>query len=118
MSAGTQSLKVDFTPIDTANYTPASQDVTINVLEKTVIPVGDFSAFPTIGKAPLTVTFTDKSTGSPLLGLGILEIKVFQQIWNPEHTYNKAGKYTVKLTVKNALGSNTRKISNYIVVTK
>ena len=33
LSAGTQTLNVDFTPTDTANYNKASKDVTINVTE-------------------------------------------------------------------------------------
>ena len=33
LSAGTQTLHVDFTPDDTANYNKASKDVTINVTE-------------------------------------------------------------------------------------
>ena len=32
LSVGTQTLHVDFTPTDTANYNKASKDVTINVL--------------------------------------------------------------------------------------
>ena len=89
--------------------TTASTDVTINVLEKPVIPVADFSASPTTGKAPLTVTFTDKSTGSPTSGLGTLETKVFQQ---PRILYIhtiKQENTLYSLTVRNELGSNTRK---------
>ena len=36
---------------------------------------------------------------------------------NPTHTYSKAGKYTVSLSVKNAAGSNIKTINNYIVIT-
>ena len=35
LNAGTQTLHVDFTPTDYANYTTASKDVTINVLKST-----------------------------------------------------------------------------------
>ena len=35
LNAGTQTLKVDFTPQDTANYNSVSKDVTINVLKAT-----------------------------------------------------------------------------------
>jgi beta propeller repeat protein len=80
------------------------------------LPVAAFSASPTSGKAPLTVTFTDKSTGTPTkwkwtFGDGTISTKQ-----NPVHKYLKAGKYTVKLTVKNAAGSNTKTISGYIKV--
>nr|WP_276573348.1 PKD domain-containing protein [Methanosarcina sp. DH1] len=78
-----------------------------------------FSASPTTGKAPLTVTFTDKSIGSPTswkwtFGDGTTSTKQ-----NPTHKYSKVGKYTVSLTVKNAAGSNTVTKKDYIkVVTK
>ncbi len=39
-----------------------------------------------------------------------------QQSKNPTYTYSKAGKYTVSLTVKNAAGTNTKTIKNYITV--
>ncbi|WP_141241777.1 PKD domain-containing protein, partial [Methanosarcina spelaei] len=68
------------------------------------------------GKAPLTVTFTDKSTGTPTkwqwnFGDGS---KSFVQ--NPTHKYSKSGVYTVSLTVKNAKGSNTVTKTDYITV--
>ena len=116
LDVGTQILHVDFTPTDTANYTTASKDVTINVSEKPAIPVADFSASPTTGKAPLTVTFTDKSIGSPTSWFWNFGDKSISTDPNPVHQYNKAGKYTVSLTVKNAVGNNTKKISNYITV--
>ena len=78
----------------------------------------DFSASKTSGSAPLTVAFTDKSTGSPTswkwsYGDGSpLEIK-----FNPKHTYTKAGVYTVKETVSNAVGKDTEIKTNYITVT-
>ncbi|AKJ39676.1 DUF3344 domain-containing protein [Methanosarcina barkeri] len=82
----------------------------------TAKPVAAFSASPTSGKAPLKVTFTDKSTGTPTkwkwnFGDGKISSKQ-----NPVHKYYKAGKYTVTLTVSNAAGSNTKTISNYITV--
>jgi parallel beta-helix repeat protein len=63
LAVGTHTLHVDFTPTDAANYTTVSKDVTINVLEKPAIPIANFSASPTTGKAQLTVAFADKSTG-------------------------------------------------------
>jgi parallel beta-helix repeat protein len=59
----------------------------------------NFTCAPTSGTAPLRVTFTGTSTGSPILwkysfGDGFLST---QQ--NPVHTYMKPGTYTVKLTV-------------------
>ncbi len=84
-----------------------------------ILPVAEFSADPTEGKAPLTVAFTDKSTGSPTswkwsFGDGTSSTKQ-----NPTHKYCKVGSYTVKLTATNAEGSNTVTKTDYIkVVTK
>ncbi|AKB48342.1 cell surface protein [Methanosarcina sp. Kolksee] len=88
----------------------------ITVKTAPIKPVASFSATPTSGKAPLKVQFTDKSTGSPTswkwsFGDGTYSIKK-----NPSYTYDEAGKYTVSLTVKNAAGTNTKTIKNYIVV--
>jgi len=80
-------------------------------------PVAAFSASPTSGKAPLTVTFTDKSTGTPTKWKWSFGDGTTSTQKNPKHKYSKAGKYTVTLTVTNAAGSNTIKKTNYIKVT-
>ncbi len=95
-----------------------SKLVTITVLAAPEIPTANFSASPTVGKAPLTVTFTDSSTGSPTSWSWNFGDRSVSTDQSPVHTYNKAGKYTVSLTVKNELGSNTKKISKYIIVKK
>ncbi|WP_052712666.1 MULTISPECIES: S8 family serine peptidase [Methanosarcina] len=79
-------------------------------------PVANFSATPTSGKVPLTVAFTDTSTGTPTkwfwnFGDGS---KSYHQ--NPKHKYSKAGNYTVALTTKNTKGSNMVTKTDYIVV--
>jgi len=79
-------------------------------------PVAAFSASPTSGNAPLKVKFTDKSTGSPTSWKWSFGDGKTSTSKNPSYTYSKAGKYTVSLTVKNAAGSNTKTIKNYIVV--
>jgi PKD repeat protein len=58
-----------------------------------------------IPKTPLTVKFTDKSTG--LLtkwSWNFGDKSPIVKTKNATHTYMKAGKYTVKLTVTNAKG--------------
>jgi len=79
-------------------------------------PVAAFSASPLSGKAPLTVRFTDKSTGTPTSWSWNFGDKTASTIRNPVHKYTKAGKYTVSLKVKNAAGNNTAKKTNYITV--
>ncbi|MDY9926333.1 S-layer protein domain-containing protein [Methanosarcina sp.] len=81
-------------------------------------PVANFSASPTSGYAPLTVNFTDQSTGSPICWYWNFGDKCISTDQNPVHTYKKAGKYTVSLTVENAVGEDTKKIRKYIIVKK
>jgi len=85
----------------------------ITVIDK---PVAAFSASPISGKAPLTVIFTDKSTGIPAKWQWSFGDGSSSFVQNPTHKYSKAGKYTVSLTVKNAKGSNNKTMPDYIVV--
>ncbi|WP_229389746.1 PGF-pre-PGF domain-containing protein [Methanosarcina sp. DH2] len=72
------------------------------------VPNADFSASTTSGNAPLTVTFTDKSTESPNSWNWNFGDETSSAEKNPVHTYDKAGNYTVNLTVSNALGSTSK----------
>ncbi|AKB29102.1 cell surface protein [Methanosarcina siciliae T4/M] len=83
-----------------------------------VIPVAAFTASPTSGDAPLTVNFTDESTGSPTSwswDFGDGDTSTEQ---SPSHTYSKAGNYTVNLTVENNAGSDFKLKSDYIEVSE
>jgi PKD repeat protein len=78
-----------------------------------ILPVAAFSANTTSGVAPLTVGFTNSSTGvidsrSWNFGDGTTSTEV-----DPTHTFTVAGTYTVNLTVTNIAGSNstTRTVS-------
>ncbi len=75
-----------------------------------------FSVSPTSGKVPLKVQFTERSTGSPTSWKWSFGDGTYSTQKNPAHTYSKAGKYTVSLTVKNAKGSNSATNSGYITV--
>jgi PKD repeat protein len=79
-------------------------------------PVAAFSASPTSGNAPLKVQFTDKSSNVPTSWKWSFGDGKTSTVKNPAYTYNKAGKYTVSLTVKNAAGTSTKTIKNYITV--
>ena len=76
-----------------------------------VYPVADFSTSVTSGYAPLSVQFTDKSTGSPTSwswdfnGDGTSDSSVQNP---PAYTYTTAGTYTANLTVSNANGSASK----------
>ena len=76
----------------------------------------NFSGTPTSGAAPLAVSFTDLSTGSPTSWSWNFGDGGTSSAQNPSHTYTGAGTYTVQLTATNACGSNTNTKSAYVTV--
>ena len=79
-------------------------------------PVADFTSDVTSGDVPLTVQFTDTSTGRPTSWLWDFGDKNTSTDQNPKYTYTKEGSYTVSLTANNTVGSNTLIKSSYITV--
>ena len=79
-------------------------------------PVAAFFASQTSGNPPLKVSFTDQSTGTPISWKWSFGDGNVSTLQNTVHVYNKEGKYTVSLTVKNEAGTNTKTIKNYITV--
>lgn len=95
----------------------AVQNYTLRV-EETVIPapVAGFAADVTAGFAPLTVQFTDQSTGQITsrlwdFGDGTTDARV-----HPDHVYGSEGRYTVRLIVAGPGGSDTLTRAEYITV--
>ena len=76
----------------------------------------DFNAVPRTGEAPLTVTFTDLSTGNPTMWNWNFGDGSTDMVANPVHTYTKEGKYTVTLTASSKYGSDTISKSEFITV--
>ncbi|MFA5415393.1 MAG: PKD domain-containing protein, partial [Methanoregula sp.] len=112
LKTGTNELGVRmFEAGDYLNLAVAVLEVT-----KETASEADFTAIPTTGPAPLTVHFTDTSTGTPAswawdFGDGDATNATEQ---NPVHTYTTSGIYTVNLTVTNSVGSNTTTKNNFI----
>ncbi|MCK4414008.1 MAG: PKD domain-containing protein, partial [Candidatus Eisenbacteria sp.] len=77
-------------------------------------PVAAFIGSPTSGSAPLTVHFTDQSSGSAATWFWELGDGATSTLANPTHTYVTAGTYTVSLTAANAAGESTATRTNYI----
>ncbi|MCX6694328.1 MAG: PKD domain-containing protein [Methanomicrobiales archaeon] len=84
-------------------------------------PTAIFSGTPTSGTAPLTVTFTDTSTGDAITSR-LWDFGEGNPPWPTTHTsftqqYTNAGTYSVNLTVTNAAGSDSLLRPGYITVT-
>ncbi len=76
-----------------------------------------FTATPTSGKKPLTVQFTDESTGPVNWWRWQFGSGPNSTERNPQKIYQDAGTYTVTLTVRNSTGSDAFTRVNYITVT-
>jgi subtilisin family serine protease len=77
----------------------------------------NFSGTPTTGAAPLTVNFTDLSTGSPTSWSWNFGDGGTSTAQNPSHAYAAAGTYNVTLTATNACGSDPEVKNAYVTVT-
>jgi len=76
----------------------------------TTPPVAKFTIDKQTGATPLTVRFTDQSTGTKPLKYQwdfTNDGSIDSTDWNPEYTYTIEGTYTVKLTVTNSAGSSS-----------
>ncbi|MCU4176468.1 PKD domain-containing protein [Carboxylicivirga sp. N1Y90] len=79
-------------------------------------PVAEFRVSTTLIDKGQSVTFTDYSTEEPMEWLWNFGDGSTSTDKNPTHTYNKAGVYTVSLTVTNDAGSDTETKTNLITV--
>ena len=110
---------VGLTVTNTAGSNTTQKTGYITVSPAPVAPSAAFTSNNQAGTVPLTVTFTDQSTGTA----------PFTYAWdfnndgtrdstsqNPSFTYQNTGTYTVKLTVTNTVGSDVETKSGYITV--
>lgn len=77
-------------------------------------PVAKFQVDPPSGGAPLTVQFTDQSSGDPTQWQWTFGDGSTSNERNPVHTFVEGRDYTVQLTASNAVGSST--VSESLVV--
>ena len=71
-------------------------------------PVAAFVISKSSGKAPLTVYFTDKSTGTISSNIWSFGDGTTSTAKSPSHKFTKIGKWKVKLTVTNKAGSSSK----------
>ena len=100
-----------------------TDEATTTVVISDSIPTADFTGSPTSGLAPLSVDFTNSSTGhdQPLTYQWDFDNNgtVDSTDINPFHIYSDPGTYTVKLKVTDSDGStNTLIRTNYISVSE
>ena len=79
-------------------------------------PLAQFTGSPVSGTFPLTVAFSNTSSGSITSYAWDFGDGTTSTAASPSKVYAAAGVYTVKLTVTGPGGSNTQTRSNYIVV--
>ncbi len=79
-------------------------------------PVAGFAAAPRIGIRPLTVNFTDTSTGAVSTRLWNFGDNVTSTKQHPTHTYMVTGAYTVTLKVSGLGGTDTQSEASFITV--
>src|SRR5207244_2782907 len=124
---GSTNVVVRFAPTNATTFSnvvvisTANDGSSTNALTGTgaVAPAASFSGSPTSGLKPLTVSFTDNSTGT-----------ITNRFWDFgdssttnttattfSHTYLVAGTNTVRLTVSGPLGTDTLQRIGYILVT-
>ena len=118
-SAGTYTVNLTVTNAEGSNSQLRSNYISVSA-PPTAAPVAAFTGTPRTGTAPLDVIFTDSSTGTSITNrrwdFGDGNITNYATATNPSHRYTIPGKYTVKLTVTNAGGSNSIIRSRYITV--
>ena len=90
--------------------------ISFNLTNQVLPVVAGFDGAPTNGPAPLTVVFTNSSSGATNYSWDFGDGNITNDE-NPSNTYSNAGVYTVVLTASGPGGSDTSTRTNYIVVT-
>ncbi|WP_230670147.1 PKD domain-containing protein [Methanosarcina barkeri] len=115
-SVGTYTVNLTVANANGTDSEVKTDYITVSEPSTPAEPVAAFTADVTAGTAPLTVNFTDQSTGTPTSWIWEFGDGANSTEQKPSHTYNEAGNYTVNLTVKNSIGSNSTVKTNYITV--
>jgi len=98
-------------------YNKAGSDTATKTIEVLVSPPdAEFTANRTAGDSPLTVSFTDLSTGAPTNWSWKFGDSGSSTEQNPVYVFSSPGTYGVQLTASNAAGTSTETKNGYIVV--
>ncbi|WP_345939371.1 PKD domain-containing protein [Methanosarcina acetivorans] len=118
---GESEISLTFNRLDDdsgSNINAVAEASSVKVQGSSTLPVAKFTATPTSGDSPLTVQFTDESTGSPTAWTWDFGDGATATEQSPSHTYTSAGNYTVNLTVTNDGGSDSEVKTDYITVSE
>ena len=125
---GSTNLQVRFAPTNAASFSNAVLFTTGNGGSSTnpltgvaaLVPLAAFTGNPAAGGWPLTVTFTDSSTGTISNRLWDFgdgsQLAITNSQTSVAHTYTVPGAYTVSLKVCGPAGTNALTQPNYITV--
>jgi PKD repeat protein len=94
-----------------------AEDYTVTLQANTSAPTPDFTSNFVAGACQTTVQFTDQSQNVPTSWLWNFGDGATSTLQNPSHTYTTSGSYAVSLTTSNALGTKTKTVANYVLVT-
>jgi len=108
-SPGTYSVT-----LNAVNGTARGSTTKPNYITAGDMPAAAFNVAPQEGYAPLTVQFTDTSTGNVTSWLWDFGDGNNSTSQNPSHEYSSSGTYTVRLTVTNTFGSNTLEVPSSV----
>jgi len=99
-------------------YNRFGSDTTIrkDIIEVRPVPVASFTANRTSGTSPLSVKFTDTSSGSPTSWFWKFGDSGSSMQQNPVYVFENTGTYSVQLTASNGDGTSTETKHGYIVV--
>jgi PKD repeat protein len=101
--------------VSNAMGTALSDDATFTTLSLPPPPVPGFSAGPITGLAPLSVSFTNLTSGAASFIWSFGDSRTSTAA-NPVKVYTNAGTYTVSLTATGAGGTSTLTRTNYVIV--
>ncbi len=110
------SYTVSLTASNSAGQGTVTKSGCISVTAGTL--VANFSASPRTGKPPLTVSFTDQSSGKPTGWAWIFGDGSGSTQQNPIHNYALPGLYSVTLVVTNGSTTSTKGWSRCVTVLK
>lgn len=106
---------VMLTATNEGGSTTATEENFVTVTDKPV-PVAEFVGTPQEGLEPLTVQFTDASSGNPTSWYWEFGDGATSTLTSPIHEYAVPGKYKVRLSVSNGQGTTQKSRTEYIYV--